>query len=123
VTDFSENSLRLDVRSGTMEFSKSTLRIAGMLTITLAVPVAAQQATGSRDVRVAYGSRLTQEAVPEVSRGIVRRLDNRVQNRVNGRLSTRIERYAVTSDPTNSLRTGSDKEAPRPVIQAPSPSN
>ena len=99
----------------------SIMGIRAFANLVCAVPAAAQQATGSRDVRVAYGSRLSQEAVPEVSRGVVRRLDTRVQNRVNSRLSTRIERYAVTSDPTESLRTHSDEGAARPVMQAPLP--
>ena len=99
----------------------ATMRVAALAALVLAGPVAAQQATGSRDVRAAYGSRLTQEAVPEVSRGVVRRLNTRVQNRVSGRLITRIERYAVTSDPTESLRTRSDEGSARFVIQAPLP--
>lgn len=99
----------------------SAIGLAAFATLALAAPVAAQQATGSRDVRAAYGSRLNLEAVPEVSRGVVRRLNTRVQNRVNSRLSTRIERYAVSSDPTESLRTRSDEGAARPVIQAPLP--
>jgi len=99
----------------------SAMGLAVFATLVLAVPVAAQQATGSGDVRAAYGSRLTLEAVPEVSRGVVSRLNTRVQNRVNSRLSTRIERYAVTNDPTESLRTRSDEGAARPVIQGPLP--
>lgn len=85
-------------------------------------PASAQQATTTRDARQAYGSRLDQSAVPEVSRGVVHRLDTRVSNRINNRLNTRIERYTATVDPVATLRDNPlERTTQASVVQAPLP--
>lgn len=85
---------------------RKLLVLAGLV---LATPIAAQQASSSRDVRQAYGSPIDRQALPIVGRGATSRLPTRINNRINNRLNLRVQRYNFTpTDPTAAYRSSQD---------------
>lgn len=111
-----------DPRATVSPMTRSPIGIAVVAAGLMAsASASAQQATTTRDARQAYGSRLDQNAVPEVGRGVVHRLQTRISNRIDNRLSTRVERYTATVDPVAALRSNAaEQTAPQPV-QTPLP--
>lgn len=96
--------------------------LAPVLIAAVMAPADAQQATNRRDARRAYGSRLDQQAVPEVSGGVVQRVASRLETRLQTRLATRIERYNAAGDPAGSLRVRPDDGSrAQTIVQAPLP--
>lgn len=74
-------------------------------------PACAQTAITKRSAETAYGARMTDLAETVVNE---RRVNNRVYNRIGNRLSTRIERYAVLTDPAALLAKTSAQQATQP---------